>query len=372
WFTRVKAAEITTIGLGGDSLIGVSRDGILSVGPQKVFPLSWAAAEHPRLLAELVTVRETGFSPLEAQPTCILFFVREPAGTVLRDSENKLLALIRTGPHSLLTAGRLLGMDPSLVPWKRLVTIGVIHRANLTPTDILHVRGRFTQWNTEAAECGVEILARRYRKSPEEFMDDVLETVRYRLFSVLVEKCVQLQNRKMSLRTGVESDYLLRRMYSDTVGDITFSARVDMPVVGVGAPVEAYLPEVVERFSSRFVSHDHSDVANAVGTVNGMVVERVRVLVKPGETGGFFVYGPDKRSIFSELHEALGFAEAAARDAALTKCEAAGGKDITIEIDRNDTYAALTPDMLLPDDSAKGGDLFVQSAFEAQAIGRPW
>lgn len=372
WLTRVKAAEITTIGLGGDSLVGVSSGGILSVGPQKVFPLSWAAEEHPRLLGELETVRETGFSPLEAQPTCILFFVREPAGAVLRDSEKRLLDLIRTEPHSLLTAGRLLGMDPSLIPWKRLVTIGVIHRANLTPTDILHVRGRFTQWNAAAAECGVEILARRYRKPPEEFMDDVLETVRYRLFSVLVEKCVHLQNRKVNLRTGVESDYLLRRMFTNTGADITFSVRVDMPVVGVGAPVEAYLPEVVERFSSRFIGHGHSDVANAVGTVNGMVVERVRVLVKPGETGGFFVYGPDKRSIFSELGEALVFAEQTARDAARAQCETAGGADITIEIDRNDTYAALTPDMLLPDDTSTGGDLFVQAVFEAQAIGRPW
>jgi N-methylhydantoinase A/oxoprolinase/acetone carboxylase beta subunit len=375
WLTRVKAAEITTLGLGGDSLIGVSRSGILSVGPQKVFPLCWAVSEHPHLLDELEKVRETRFSPLEAQPTCVLFFVREPGGAVLREAERKLLDLIRNEPHSLLAAGELLGMDPSLIPWKRLVTIGAIHRANLTPTDILHVRGGFTRWDTAAAEEGVEILARRYRKPPEHFMEDVLETIRYTLFSLLVEKCVKLKNRNVDLREDTGSDYLLRRMFADaagTSGDISFSARMDMPVVGVGAPVKAYLPEVVARLSSRFLSHDHSDVANAVGTVNGMVVERVRVLIKPGETGGVFVYGPEKRSIFSELSEAVEYAETTARETARDRCEAAGGTDIAVEVDRNDTYAALTPDMLLPDDTAAGGDLFVETSFEAQAIGRPW
>ena len=382
WLTRVKAAEITTLGLGGDSLIGVSRTGTLTVGPQKVFPLSWAVSEHPHLLGELETARENRFSPLEAQPTCILFFVREPAEAVLREAEKKLLDLIRREPHSLLAAGELLGIDPSLVPWKRLVTIGAIHRANLTPTDILHVLGRFTRWNVDAAEEGVEILARRYRKPPERFIDDVLERIHYTLFSVLVEKCIHLRNRSAAPRSGKESDYLLRRMFADAAeqaqlgtqpdGDIRFSVRVSLPVVGVGAPVEAYLPEVVRRFSSRFVSHDHSDVANAVGTVNGMVLERVRVLVKPGETGGFFVYGPEKRSIFSELAEAVEHAETTAREAARDRCEAAGGTGITVELDRNDTYAALTPDMLIPEETASGGDLFVQAAFEAQAIGRPW
>jgi N-methylhydantoinase A/oxoprolinase/acetone carboxylase beta subunit len=152
----------------------------------------------------------------------------------------------------------------------------------------------------------------------------------------------------------------------DKSRDITFKAELNNPVIGVGAPVQAYLPGAVARLSGKFVQTEHSDVANAAGTVNGLVIERVRVLIKPGETGGYFVYGPEGRHIMRELQEAEDYAENTAEKEACKRAELAGGAEIMVEVQRKENYLPLS------DQSAEGADLFIECVIEAEARGRPW
>lgn len=373
WLTRVKAAEITTIGLGGDSLIQVSKNGILQVGPQKVFPLSWSVSEYPYLLDELRDVYDSAFSPLEAQPTCILFFSRAPDESILQSAERQILELVKKGPHTLYMAGRLLGKDSNLLPWKRLVTLGAIHRANLTPTDILHAIGSFNDWNKEAAEIGIEILSRRYGGGKQRFIQDVLDRIGLQLFSVLLEKLVSLETEGFELSESKDSRILLKRMYEDGrrgAEGTKMSFQTGLPIIGVGAPVQAYLPDVVERMGGRFIVTKDADVANAAGTVNGKVVERVKVMIKPGETGGFFVYGPEGRKILTDLEEGISYAEKVGRETARRLAELAGGSEIQLGTEREDVYVPLTDHGGSDDD--KSGQLFVESVIETTAVGLPW
>ena len=373
WFTRVKAAEITTIGLGGDSLVQVSKNGIISVGPQKVFPLSWSVAEHPYLLDELRAVYDSAFSPLEAQPTCTLFFSRAPDESILQTTEKQVLDLIKQGPHTLYMTGRLLGKDSNLIPWKRLVNLGAIHRANLTPTDILHVKGDFTGWSREAAEIGVDILSRRYGKGAKRFIEAVMDAIGFKLFSVLLEKLLSIEEPGFELSGAKDSGILMRQLYAknnEPGRSINFSANIRLPIIGVGAPVQAYLPEAVKRMKGEFILTENADVANAAGTVNGKVIERVRVMVKPGETGGFFVYGPEGRKIITDFTQAMEYAENVGTKVAYKMAEDSGGSEIKLETDRKDTYLPLTEDGRGDEDTSK--QLFVESIIETSAIGLPW
>ncbi len=378
WLTRVRAAEITTIGLGGDSLVQVSRGGILSVGPQKVFPLSWSVAEYPYLLDELHTLYDSAFSPLEAQPTCVLFFSRAPDEAVLNAAERQVLELVRKGPHTLYMTGKILGKDANLVPWKRLVNLGAIHRANLTPTDILHAAGRFTGWSRPAAEAGIDILARRYGRGKKKFIEDVLDAIGYKLFTALLEKLISIGKPGFELSRGEDTELLLHKLYSDgsgtgeekTAAGVLFAVQAGLPVIGVGAPVEAYLADVVTRMRGEFIVTENADVANAAGTVSGKVVERVKIIVKPGETGGFFIYGPEGRKIVTDLREALEYAEKAGREAAYRLAEESGGSGIELETERCDRYLPLTETDAEDDDTSK--QLFVESIIETTAVGIPW
>ncbi len=378
WLTRVKAAEITTIGLGGDSIIRVSGEGLLSSGPQKVFPLSWISAEYPYLLDELKTIEASRFLPLTAQPTCILCYIREPAN-IASETEERLLELIREEPHSLYYVSQKLGKDANILPWQRLVNVGTIHRANLTPTDILHVMGKFQRWNTEAAQVGVRIMTAKSGISTEDFIERVQGDVYYKMFSLIVEKLIYHKSGKMSLQKAEESTYLLKEMFYQPVmsvssedktgrSEIDFSVRVNIPIVAVGAPVNAYFPEVARRLHAQLIMPPDADVANAVGTVHGKVIERVRVLIKPGESGGFFVYTPHGRELFMDFDESAEYGETIGKENAYKQAVDSGATDIEILVERNDRYSSLSRQPGIYDENR----LFIESIIDIQAIGKPW
>jgi N-methylhydantoinase A/oxoprolinase/acetone carboxylase beta subunit len=163
WLTRVQAAEITTIGLGGDSLIQVAHNGMMTIGPQRVFPLSWVASQHPHLVRELAQLRKVIIPCCTPNRLWPWFLSKIRCTSKLiryREADYRINPRI---PSYAAFIGDQLNKEIDLLPWQRLVSVGSVHRASLTPTDILHVTGEFTLWNCEAAELGVRILARRYR-----------------------------------------------------------------------------------------------------------------------------------------------------------------------------------------------------------------
>ena len=91
WLTRVRAAEITTIGLGGDSFVDVDGSGVLSIGPQRVFPLSWVASQHPHIARELEEIREVDYSLFSTLPTIALVYIKEPLNLKMSDAEKEII-----------------------------------------------------------------------------------------------------------------------------------------------------------------------------------------------------------------------------------------------------------------------------------------
>ena len=53
WRTMVKAIDVKTIGLGGDSEIAIGLNGKIEVGPQRVAPISLLASRYPEVVAML-------------------------------------------------------------------------------------------------------------------------------------------------------------------------------------------------------------------------------------------------------------------------------------------------------------------------------
>ena len=81
------------------------------------------------------------------------------------------------------------------------------------------------------------------------------------------------------------------------------------PIIGIGAPVSAWLPEVAAKLNTDLVIPDHAEVANAVGAATGKIMETVKVLIKPGEKDGtYLVHAPWERKYFEDLQEAIDYA----------------------------------------------------------------
>ncbi|MCJ7806965.1 MAG: hydantoinase/oxoprolinase family protein, partial [Clostridia bacterium] len=242
WLTRVKAARITTIGLGGDSLIQASKNAVLSIGPQRVFPLSWIASQYPYLFDELADLEPIDYSSMDTQPTTILTYIRDPLNIRLTETEQQMIDLIKDGPHTLHYISKKLQKEIDFLPWHRLVNVASVHRAGLTPTDILHVNGKLSLWDNRSAELGTAILARRYGVSVDEFVSVVMEEIQFKLASIIIDRLLAEEGAKFNLIDKDSGAYILKQIMHGNKDhgnlQVLFSARLKHPIVAVGAPVE--------------------------------------------------------------------------------------------------------------------------------------
>ena len=372
WLTRVKAAHITTVGLGGDSLVQVSRNAELSVGPQRVFPLSWIAAQYPYLVEELEEIRAVDYSSMDAQPTTILNYIRDPLNIKLNETEQQILDVIRDGPHTLHYISRKLKKEIDLLPWQRLVNVASVHRASMTPTDILHVNNKLNLWERRAAELGTVMLASRYRTPVDDFVKAVLDEILFMLAGLTLDRLLEEEGAEFSLADEESGTYILKRILSINDQDkrhVDFTTRLKHPMIAVGAPVDAYFPTLADKLNVELYLPEFADVANAVGTVSGKAVERTTILVKPGEGGGFLVHTPQGREFFMIFEEAIDYACKEGRKYVYDQAVEMGAVDIETMVERQDRYSKMSASA---DPENMDQKLFIESTIEISAVGRPW
>lgn len=374
WLTQVKAAKITTIGLGGDSFIEVDRKGVLSIGPQRVFPLSWVASNNSHLTRELAEIREVDYCLFATLPTTVLVYIKEPLHLKLTDAEREIIDLIRETPHTLHYISKKLNKDFDLLSWWRLVSVGSVHRASITPTDILHVTGAFRRWNCEAAKLGTKILAYRFNAAIDTFSKTVLEEIYFKIASLITGRLIAGQASRAPGMDELASRYFLKEILGQDKGGkaIEFSAKVNLPLIAVGAPVKAYFPETAKRINAALSLPSSAEVANAVGTVSGQIMERVSILIKPGEGGGFIIHAPWGRKAFMEFEEASRYALRKGKAYARGQAAAAGAAGVRLVVEQQDRYSNLARSSGEKVEAGMEHKLFIESVVEISAVGRPW
>lgn len=375
WLTRVRAAAITTTGLGGDSLIHVDRKGKLSIGPQRVFPLSGIAAQHPHLLAELSSIKEYEYALSEILPSMVLVYIKEPRNVPPSDDEEKILSLVKEQPHTLHHIGLQMQRDFDLLPWQRLVRSGAVLPASVTPTDILHLTGAYAPWDGEAARLGVKILARRYNAGIGQFVEEVLEKIYFQIAALIIGRLLSGgEGERIDFRKDETGCFFLQEILRPDKGReaVEFSARLNLPLVVVGAPAGAYFPEIARRLQAELLIPPSAEVANAVGTVSGQTVERAFILVRPDGEEGFIVHAPWGRERASHLEEAVARAIQEGKEYVRAQAAAAGASEMELLVERQDRIANLRRLDGSGEEGSLEHKLFIETVIEITAVGRPW
>ena len=369
WQTMVEAVDIHTIGLGGDSQVTLPdhhasvRRGVV-IGPRRVMPLCILASQYPQVMSELRLQR--GNRP---RSDVIGTFVipQRPGGFQLSDRDALLLELLKNGPQSL---NSLLG-DPRLKfslmqQVRNLSAHQVILQASFTPTDALHVLGRFERWNSEAARIGAELLADRLDMSPEDFCRQVITELSERIAVELLRKVLSQD----AALPDWEQESTARALLHLALGkqaspSLDCQIRLKSPVVAIGAPVEAYIPQSVRLLHTEGVIPPYSEVANAVGAVVGGVIQRSRVLVhhlESQERSVFRFYLPDGYQDFGDLEEGVAIVKDRFSKRLETLARDAGADHVEIHLNRCDSYASSTDQV---------DDLYLKTELYFTAIGRP-
>lgn len=367
WFTRVHSAEINTYGLGGDSQIQMTKDRKLLVGPRRAFPLCYVASQYPSIEKELLQYASKIVNTSVIQSVdCFVAFPRQNRETLL-PSEIKLLDLLGSGPHTFYYLAEKMEVDPILFSsesyLQKLINLGLIARVTLTPTDILHVRGTYTAWNDQVAKLGCELLAQKMGKSLEDFLNAASERIIDNLCFTIIQSFQMYEgNSSNPLSNEQVMYYLNKALHPQENGLLHCRLNAGMPIIGIGAPAHAWLPQVAKLLNTPLLVPEHAEVANAVGAAVGKIVVNVETMIRPDSNfGGFVVYSLKGHKHLDEFEEAVDYAENEARKHASREAEKTGAQHYELIVKREDINAEIN---YSPDHP-----LFIECKIKVTAIG---
>ncbi len=375
WRTRVKAADISTSGIGGDSRIIVNRGAII-LAPQRVIPLCIASSMFPSLRQRLEEARNEnersvpGFIALESilQTTEFFIFSRESKGMSLTDEEARFIELIREGPRSVQDACRSIGINPYALNLRKLEERGLVQRIGLTPTDVLHVDGSYREYDLEASRIGVEVQAEAAGISVDQFCNEAKEMVIRKIAKELVHKLIYEETGKTT--TCDTSEHIYDMMISQTPGiDATFVLKLNKKIIGIGAPVGVYLPPIANMLHTELVIPEHPGIGNAVGAITGSIVETVEALIRPNDGFATVVDPPcklftsEETREFASLEEAVCYAVSWGSEVSRQRALQAGAEGVEVIVDRADDVFSMGKDMT--------GGLLIDTKVTITAVGKP-
>jgi len=362
WRTHVKALDMRTMGLGGDSHVVLERRR-LHVGPRRVAPVSWLAARQAAA-AEAIDWIERNLDHFvhSTRGADLLALVEHEHGLSLTDDERRLIDLLRHRPHSAQELAQLTGCHTwEFLRAGRLESNYLVTRAALTPTDLLHVAGRVSLWDASAASRVCGVFARLAGQEPDDFAARGLRQVVHMLATELFKKQLDGHVGAESLDSSPLADALIENALVGGADGFEVRLRVTRPIVGIGTPVHCFLPDAARLLHTEAVIPPDADVANAVGAITSNVCIRKRVRLAPNDQGRYGLCGVPETPwfvSFAEAHEyAVGFLTRAVREQAIR----AGTSEASVEIVVHDRVA----------DVADGGQVFLGRTLEARLTGRP-
>lgn len=365
WRTMIEAVDVHTTGLGGDSQVRVDAEGTLRIGPRRVIPISLLASEHPDIIKHL---RRMAALPLDRRPDDAGDFLvsGRQADVHVEDDDRDVLDRLATGPQPI--AMLVEEMSRGWLLTRRIRNLeahGLVRRSGFTPTDALHVLGRFDRWNGDAARLSAGLMAAPLGLTAEELCRRVVSSFSKRVSTELVGKVLDDALRAPDAGHDVAANVLLAMALEGRNGrDLSCALTLHPPLVAIGAPVGAYMPDVATHLHTELVIPPFAGVANAVGAVAGGVVQRVRVLINPIDEGAQFrVHTAAGVRDFEALEDAVAYAQDLVFPEVEEMARQAGAEHVEVRMERTDQRAPIARGV--------GDEVYLGTELLFTAVGRP-
>ena len=335
--TCVNTIKVRSLGLGGDSHIQFDAHQNLTIGPQRVLPLSHLCHDYPSLRDNLL---KRLYGPLFPRGLEYWILQRLPSHPFKSSRTNRVIEILQKGPQPMVRLLKDVGaVSPIQVDIDELLNQEVILRAGFTPTDLLHVSGEFTPWDVEIAHRVTQWAANYWGEDEESF----ILRVKDQFTRKIVAEIIQLLSGRTLSEPGLGinekglDNWLFEENLSASNQFLGSRFFLKVPIVGIGAPAKAFLPRVAQALATEIVFPDNYEVANAVGAAVGHVVIRREGEVFPCVEGssitGYFARAAGMQKKFIKYQEALVFAKECLSKAVYEESQNAGGSQAKVEIE---------------------------------------
>lgn len=365
WRTMVEAVAMHTIGLGGDSEVRVIRDGLqthLELGPRRMIPISLLALDHRDLVTETLTRQLEQERPEELDGRFAIAIDRQSAHlAALTGNELKLLQQTQSGP---IPVDRLIETRVHMTILNRLVSRGLVMLCAATPSDAAHALGLHDAWDADAARLAIRLLAKRRDAMGRDIAGDETAMGRW-IIDTLVDTSAHALLVSCLEHDGLSTKGLARELLGAKTRDgdahlVDISAKLNVPLIGLGASAPTYYPRVAESLNTTALIPEHAGVANAVGAVVGQIRVTVEASISQPEQGRYRVYSHLAPGDFASFDTALAFAETTLSEEVRQRARQAGAAEFDIRVSRTDKTANI-----------EGRETIVESEVRAVATGRP-
>ncbi len=351
FLTQVKGVYIDTFGLGGDSRL-IAQGGELLLSPRRVQPLCIAAKSYPYIanrLEELLqdyvenNLPQHEFFVLIKTPDDLQRYYSNEKELILRLREQGILSVDNADPYGKVSA--------------RLEDEGIIMRCGLTPTDIMHIKGDFTQHDVAASTLGARYFMQKLgfddnEKALEDFCNTVYDAVCLKLYRNIVRVllCFSYPTAFKNgvpdeIMSAIDADFKAKRLGEKSFFELSYNTVATL--VGIGAPTHIFLKTVAELLGAECVIPQHAEVANAVGAIIADISATVSIDITPnyndGWLDGYAIHSVDSEpTVFEELDEAVEYAKKLAFSCAEVKARergALGELSLTYMVNTNEGFS---------------------------------
>jgi len=308
--THVKALEIRTAGLGGDSLIEFTK-GEFVIGPKRVAPIAWLGQMVPGTKEALrflnLNLHRHATTTRKMQILALTGSVKK---LELTSMEKKIVSLLTTRPHSIdeLVKKTNVLADISL-PLQRLEENFILQRCGLTLTDLLHITGQFTKWDTEMAQEYCQMFCFLTKKQMPELTQHLLDMGVNLLTLELLKRQLDDETDPDAINSCPVCKVLIKNLLNHEDSNYEVSINLNRPVIGIGAPTKFFLSKAVKPLNAEAILPVDADVANAIGAITSNVVIKKQLRIVPGGKGEFIVEGVAGTRHFKSFNLADSFAK---------------------------------------------------------------
>ncbi len=338
WRTSVDGVFVDTFALGGDSTMRIEK-GVLKIFPRRSIPLCTAASRWPQVLPMLRQVLQMGYPSAKYSFHEFFVLMKDPADRSRYSREElRLTDLLRDGPLSVYCLKEEKGFSFSSVDTERLEQEGVVMRCGLTPTDFMHIRGDYTEFDAEASRLAAQFVLKNSAlpygaEDVAALAEEAYGVVGQKMYANLVRILLSREYGK-AFDAGLDAQIELlaegtwKKRKQEGFSRLKTAFRTDMVILGMGAPTHVFLPEVAAALGTKCVLPEHAEIGNAVGAVMAELIARASVSVTQWDEGGltYLVHTPEGSVKFRDLGEAAALARRTAAAMAVREALLRGAK----------------------------------------------
>ncbi len=337
--TLVKAIDMHTSALGGDSEVQIDPEGMVHLQPHRVIPISMLAAEWPQITLKLKHALSANSGMLYACHYIVPTAGEASAAGIVDARDRQFFQRLK--PDQPTPLREVVGSAADRACLRRLSQRGVVRQSGFTPSDAAHVLGLQSQWVREAAMHGCELLGRASGRVSGKDVEPQLRQIAREVRDAVAEKSTRLLVEQLAGQRFAQDDPLVQAVArrQPLLGELTVQLTPALPIVAVGGPAEIFFKGVGERLNCTVRVPKHAEVANAVGAAVGHIKIECTMEITQAEDGAYLVHGTEGPIRFDEPAGALEHAQTLAREIITRELQTQGGAgaaEIEIAIDRID------------------------------------